>query len=83
MDLYRLPSSCDLNILGIPQIFTDSLCIIEWPQRMKHEDLPDDYVTVNIAINEDQSRSVRFTASSARWTKKIKDLMDDIIKDMQ
>ena len=34
MDLYRLPDGCDVSILQIPEIYSTSMCLIEWPQRL-------------------------------------------------
>mmetsp|Transcript_8593 Transcript_8593/g.8720 ORF Transcript_8593/g.8720 Transcript_8593/m.8720 type:complete len:102 (-) Transcript_8593:16-321(-) len=67
MDLYRLPSGCDLSIIGIPEIFSTSICLIEWPQRMSVKDFPDSYIDVNILINKDQSRNLTVTAIGERW----------------
>lgn len=77
MDLYRLPEGCDMTILGIPQIFEDSLCLIEWPQRMSADIYPQDYLDVELKILEDESREIKFTASSqnaARWIEKLSGL---------
>jgi tRNA A37 threonylcarbamoyladenosine biosynthesis protein TsaE len=82
MDLSGLPEECDPTMLGIPDVFRESMCVIEWPNHMKKEHMPDDYVSVDITVNEDQSRSVRFTASSLRWEQKMKDLFDNMMHDM-
>mmetsp|Transcript_9753 Transcript_9753/g.10256 ORF Transcript_9753/g.10256 Transcript_9753/m.10256 type:complete len:173 (+) Transcript_9753:64-582(+) len=34
IDLYRLPQNCQLDILGIPEIFEEGYTIIEWPERV-------------------------------------------------
>lgn len=39
-------------MLGIPEIYSTSLCIIEWPQRMG-ENLPTSYISVSFSIQED------------------------------
>lgn len=70
IDLYRLPTGCDLSILGIPDIFKTSLCIIEWPQRMGFN-LPLQYVDVDISIGENETRSLTFTPSSNEWYAKL------------
>jgi tRNA threonylcarbamoyladenosine biosynthesis protein TsaE len=50
MDLYRLPTGSDLSILDIPKIYSSSLCLIEWPQRMGSQWLPKKYLDVDIRI---------------------------------
>jgi len=67
MDLYRLPTGADLSMLGIPGIFSTSLCIIEWPQRMGDK-LPADYLDVDLTIGQEQERVIRLTPSSERWS---------------
>ena len=77
MDLYRLPEGCDMTVLGIPDIFEDSLCLIEWPSRMSQEVYPKDYLDVELKILDDESRVIKFTPSSqasSRWKKKLSEL---------
>lgn len=71
IDLYRLPTGSDLSILGIPEIYSNSLCIIEWPQRMAGN-LPACYLLVTIRIVGDESRKVEFTSTCAAWIDKLK-----------
>ena len=66
MDLYRLPTGCDLSLLGIPGIFSTCLCVIEWPQRMGGK-LPEEYLDVDMTIGQDEVRHIRLTPSSAKW----------------
>ena len=75
MDLYRLPTGCDLSILGIPEIYGTSLCIIEWPQRMG-TNIPNQYLDVAINIGDDESRSIKFTAVGKNWVEKLKILFN-------
>ena len=75
MDLYRLPTGCDLSILGIPEIYDTSLCIIEWPQRMG-TNLPVEYLDVNIEIEKDEARNIKLVAVGAKWISKLKILMN-------
>jgi tRNA threonylcarbamoyladenosine biosynthesis protein TsaE len=71
MDLYRLPTGCDLSILGIPAIYSTSLCIIEWPQRMG-ENLPVQYLDIDIAIHKDETRTIKLLAVGEYWIEKMK-----------
>ena len=73
MDLYRLPTGCDLSMLGVPAIYSSSLCLIEWPQRLG-EKLPADYLDVNFSIRPDQARSIVLTPASERWRNKLQEL---------
>ena len=75
MDLYRLPTGCDLSILGIPEIYDTSLCIIEWPQRMG-TNLPVEYLDVNIEIEKDEARNIKLVAVGEKWISKLKILMN-------
>ena len=77
MDLYRLPEGCDMTVLGIPEIFTESLCLIEWPSRMSPDIYPKDYLDVELKILKDESRMIKFIPSiqaTSRWTKKLSGL---------
>lgn len=59
MDLYRLPSNCDLSILGIPDIYDRCLCIIEWPERISSKFYPSKCITIQMKINnENEHRHV-------------------------
>ena len=70
MDLYRLPNGCDMSVLGMPGIFEDSLCLIEWPERMSGDFFPKEYLTVDLSIKEDESRVINFdTCGSSKWDK--------------
>jgi tRNA threonylcarbamoyladenosine biosynthesis protein TsaE len=61
MDLYRLPDGCDMTVLGIPGIFSNSLCLIEWPQRMGVDVYPRDYLDVDMTIMDDETRKITLT----------------------
>ena len=58
MDLYRLPDKAfDGAMLGIPGIFDTSLCLIEWPERLKSRDKPQRWLDCEIRIDEDDNES--------------------------
>lgn len=71
MDLYRLPTGCDLTILGIPEIYETSICIIEWPQRMG-SNLPAEYLDIEINIDKDETRNVKVIAVGDSWIEKMR-----------
>jgi len=77
MDLYRLPTGCDLSMLGIPGIYASSLCLIEWPQRMSADHLPPTYLEMDFKINADESRRISLTARGARWEDKLPQLVKE------
>lgn len=66
MDLYRLSSNTDLSFLSIPKIFSDSICLIEWPDRLGAH-LPDSYLLVSIYIKDDDSRYLVLTPVGNLW----------------
>jgi tRNA threonylcarbamoyl adenosine modification protein YjeE len=68
MDLYRMPPNSDLSILGIPEVFLDSLCLVEWPQRMSSQFHPSSYLDVAIVIGEDEKRFVDVQFVGDRWS---------------
>ena len=39
-----------MSILGIPDIYSQSLCIIEWPERLGLQ-LPKNYIDIGIEID--------------------------------
>jgi tRNA threonylcarbamoyladenosine biosynthesis protein TsaE len=59
-DLYRLNSIDEAYDIGIEEyIYSDSVCIIEWPEIIG-ELLPDETVWVDIEVTEEGDRVFRF-----------------------
>lgn len=57
-DFYRVESLEEALELGIEDYFdSGSICLIEWPERIAAA-LPSDTVTVRIAVNDDDSRTL-------------------------
>lgn len=75
MDLYRLPTNCDLSILGIPEIYSSSLCIIEWPERMG-DNLPLEHLDVEMTIGGGERRRMNLTPFGDKWIEKLNSLFD-------
>ena len=77
MDLYRLPNGADLSMLGVPQIYEQSICLIEWPERISEAFMPQSYLTISISVqneqgSDDECRTVTFSSNnSAKWASKI------------
>lgn len=60
LDLYRI-SGCDEfeSMGGEDFLFPDGLTLIEWSEKIKPM-LPENTIYVDIAINDDDSRTIRF-----------------------
>ena len=57
-DFYRIESLEEALELGIEDYFdSGAICLIEWPERIAAA-LPDDTVTVQIKVNDDDSRTI-------------------------
>jgi tRNA threonylcarbamoyladenosine biosynthesis protein TsaE len=54
-DLYRLSSKRDLSILNIPEIFSKTISLIEWPDRLGDYQ-PSTHIAIDITIKEDDTR---------------------------
>lgn len=60
-DCYRLESIAEAEDIGVEDYFDcGAVCLIEWPERIS-ELLPYDTVTVDINVNDDESRTVTLT----------------------
>lgn len=77
MDLYRLPTGCDLTMLGIPQIFDTSICIIEWPQRMG-TNLPEKSLCIDIKIDSADNRRVEISSKSEEWQARFSSILSEL-----
>jgi len=79
LDLYRLPTGCDMTMLGIPSIFSSSLCLVEWAQRLPAGSVPTEFLDVVLTIDAPsempasgsaagaaESRTIRITPSAAK-----------------
>lgn len=57
-DFYRIETLEEALELGIEDYFdSGAICLIEWPERIAAA-LPDDTVTVQITVNDDDSRTM-------------------------
>lgn len=64
MDLYRIRSPLELDEIGVYDLMTQKLCIIEWPDRLGHT-LPESRMHVEITPQFGEARHVRFTLHGA------------------
>ncbi|KAI3428791.1 hypothetical protein D9Q98_007610 [Chlorella vulgaris] len=49
-DLYRLTQQYDLARLDLQSSFTQAVCLVEWPQRMGLQHLPQEHLALHISI---------------------------------
>ena len=75
MDLYRLPAGRDMSILGFPGIYDNSICLIEWPQRLGVDLLPESYLAVDISILSQDSRQIELKPIGKKWMDKLQNLI--------
>jgi len=93
LDLYRLPTGCDMTMLGIPAIFSSSLCLVEWPQRLPAGAIPRVYLDVELLIDSSsrpdtsdlaagaaESRTIRITPSAAesKWSSMLHSVLGEM-----
>ena len=68
-DLYRLTDQSEIFELGLIDAFVSEIVIVEWPERLGHLE-PQDALTVEIVILENDKREVIFSTNSSKatWT---------------
>lgn len=72
-DLYRLSTLDELHELGLFEAMDSALVLIEWPERMGAL-LPAKGLTLDIALDHDDSRMLRLEWSDAKWDSVVKEL---------
>ena len=65
-DLYRLTDQSEIFELGLIDAFVSEIVIVEWPERLGHLE-PQDALTVEIVILENDKREVIFSTNSSIW----------------
>ena len=65
-DLYRLTDQSEIFELGLIDAFVSEIVIVEWPERLGHLE-PQDALTVEIIILENDKREVIFSSNSSIW----------------
>ena len=65
-DLYRLTDQSEIFELGLIDAFVNEIVIVEWPERLGHLE-PQDALTVEIIILENDKREVIFSTNSSMW----------------
>ena len=69
-DLYRLTDQSEIFELGLIDAFVNEIVIVEWPERLGHLE-PQDALTVEIIILENDKREVIFSTSSRMWRERL------------
>jgi tRNA threonylcarbamoyladenosine biosynthesis protein TsaE len=66
LDLYRLKSDLELDGIGFWDLFEspEGLIILEWPERMKVQDLPENWKKIELEIKLESELSRTY---QARW----------------
>lgn len=73
MDLYRLADSTDLGALNLREVLKDSVCLLEWPDRLGAY-TPADRLDVDIRLAQaadSNLRMLKLYPRSHRWVKKL------------
>ena len=65
-DLYRLNDQSEIFELGLIDAFGNDIVLIEWPDRLGYLE-PQDALTIELVILENDKREVIFSASSCMW----------------
>jgi tRNA threonylcarbamoyladenosine biosynthesis protein TsaE len=77
-DLYRLKSPEDILGLGYEEyLYGDGITAIEWPDRLKYL-LPSDYLNIELIIEGEKTRSLKFKASGRRYLELLKEIRENI-----
>ena len=75
MDLYRLGSKSEIELLGLPEYFySDGLTVIEWPERLGNL-MPEERLHIDLLISGESSRTAKLTAHGEYWQKKVADIL--------
>ena len=65
-DLYRLSDQSEVFELGLIDAFGNDIVLIEWPDRLGYLE-PQDALTIELIILENDKREVIFSTSSCVW----------------
>ena len=68
-DLYRINSDQEIDELGLVEAFDDSICLVEWPDRLGVM-TPDAALSISMTAKGD-GRSATFTWSDPRWCSRL------------
>jgi tRNA threonylcarbamoyladenosine biosynthesis protein TsaE len=74
-DLYRLSGRKDLSTLNIPAVFSSTISLIEWPNRLG-EFKPAQHLAVDILIGNNDNRAVKLQFFGPNWKSRIENFND-------
>jgi len=76
-DLYRLSAPEEVIELGLTDAFDDSICLVEWPDRL--EDLaPAKALSLAFSMQPEQGRRIlRLSSTNPRWVPLFKAISHD------
>ena len=70
MDLYRVSKEANLEALGFPDILSEAIVLLEWPDRLGSL-MPPDRLEIDIRIGARDIRSVQLTAHGSAWQTRV------------
>ena len=77
-DLYRIASEAEIEELGLLEAFTDSMCLVEWPDRLG-ELIPKEALTIALSAADDPDhRHLSFSSdASSQWSGVLESMAND------
>ncbi len=66
LDLYRIKSEGELRAMGLQLMFRDQVCVVEWPERLTEEFLPEKWIDVHIQHVVEENEEFRLISISQR-----------------
>jgi tRNA A37 threonylcarbamoyladenosine biosynthesis protein TsaE len=67
LDLYRIKNAAELAALKLDKIFRDEICLVEWPERLTREYLPDTWIDVHIQHVIEENEEFRLISISQKF----------------
>lgn len=75
-DLYRLGDSSELVELGLDEAFEKGVVLIEWPDRLPDELLPQNALKIDLATEKD-GRLAHLSTLGTQWARKVEVLTNE------
>ena len=68
-------------MLNIPAIYSSSICLIEWPQRLAKQFYPETYLDVTIRIRPTNGeRIVQMHPFGEHWVARLREFTDEYVR---
>ena len=72
---------CDVTMLNIPEIYSSSICLIEWPQRLAKTFYPKTYLDISIRIDAmDGRRILQMSPMGERWVVRLRQFSEEFVR---